>query len=192
MTEAGISHLRVVQDAIHPDRRQIGSRADVSGRVANQPHDGVTISIGGGKTTQGDRQVPRCMGIKKDGDRCKRPATKGSAVCTSHDAALTNPNVNTRAAANVRLAALVDPAISVLTKIMADDTARNSDRIKAADSILDRAGMGRHIGWMDDAASAKDILIQRLIERQNEMAMAATAPSPRAVESVIDADIVED
>lgn len=64
--------------------------------------------------------------------------------------------------ARLRLTELVDPAIATLARIMVDQGAKEGDRIRAADSILDRAGWGRSSSV--EVADAKDILVQRLQE----------------------------
>lgn len=45
-------------------------------------------------------------------------------------------------AAKLRLIALADPAINALAQVVRDKEASQADRIKAANAILDRAGLG--------------------------------------------------
>lgn len=66
-----------------------------------------------------------------------------------------------RRAAAIRLMELVDPAIATLAREM-DDADSSSDRQRAANSILDRAGVGRQQRIeLDDA---RQVLADRLRE----------------------------
>jgi hypothetical protein len=74
----------------------------------------------------------QCTATSGRGTRCRAQAIRGGNVCITHGGAA--PQV--RAAAVRRLAALVDPAIGVLSKSLKS----KSDRIKldAAKDVLDR------------------------------------------------------
>lgn len=81
------------------------------------------------------KQMSRVTGAE---EQCKKTAVPGATVCPTHGGSA--PQVRAKAAQ--RLLSLVDPAISRLEDEMgAADKA--ADRIKAANSILDRAGVGR-------------------------------------------------
>ncbi|QGJ92760.1 hypothetical protein QDA04_gp90 [Microbacterium phage Megan] len=95
----------------------------------------------------------------QSGKRCRRHAIKGGTVCATHGGSA--PKVKERA--RLRLAALVDPAITTLAREMT--TAANSnDRQRAANSILDRAGLSR--GVSPEVEVARLLLIERLTSLQ--------------------------
>ena len=97
------------------------------------------------------------------GKRCRRHAIKGGTVCATHGGS--SPSVKNRA--RLRLAALVDPAITTLAREMT--TAQNSnDRQRAANSILDRAGMSR--GVSPEVELARALLIDRLVTLREQNA----------------------
>lgn len=74
----------------------------------------------------------------RTGERCKAPAIKGHQVCRVHGGAAPQ----TRRTAKERLLALADPAIDVLNKILHDEDADDSVRLRAALGITDRIGLG--------------------------------------------------
>lgn len=74
----------------------------------------------------------------------------------------------TRRKAALRLLELVDPAIATLAREMTTAD-KSSDRLKAADSILDRAGMPRKTTV--DSVSANELLIARVRELREEAGM---------------------
>ncbi len=83
----------------------------------------------------------RCTArAKSTGEQCQRNAMAGGKVCRVHGGAA--PQV--RAKAQERLAALVDPAIERLSKIVQDDEAK-ALALAAARDILDRNNLsGKH------------------------------------------------
>lgn len=91
------------------------------------------------------------------GKRCTQPPIPGGTVCRYHGGAA--PQVKRKAA--LRLLELVDPAIATLAREMANAD-KSSDRQRAANSILDRAGMARQTQVNTD--DARDLLLQRLVE----------------------------
>lgn len=81
----------------------------------------------------------RCKAtVRSTGERCKRAAIKGGAVCTSHGGAA--PQV--KKAAKDRLLGLIDPAIDQLTKLLNRDDVDDGVRLRAITSLLDRVGYG--------------------------------------------------
>ncbi len=88
-------------------------------------------------------------------------AIAGAAVCKMHGGAAPQVKKN----AKLRLAELVDPAISTLAREMVNST-KSVDKQRAANSILDRAGFGRHQNI--SVGDAKDLLLQRLLEMKEE------------------------
>ena len=79
----------------------------------------------------------RCQAqSKQSGNRCKRNAIPGGTVCSMHGGRA--PAVI--AAAKVRLAALVEPAIKRLEKIIKTGK-HDPSAVSAAKDVLDRAGL---------------------------------------------------
>jgi CRISPR/Cas system-associated protein Cas10 (large subunit of type III CRISPR-Cas system) len=63
--------------------------------------------------------------------------------------------------ARIRLIAMIEPALTVLSDVMADKEAAAADRIRAANSVLDRAGYARVA--VLDVEAARDVLTERII-----------------------------
>lgn len=80
----------------------------------------------------------RCTANNKSGTRCKYNAVPGATVCRMHGG--NAPQVRRKAA--MRLQELILPAIGVLAKEMVNGE-HSADRIRAANSALDRAGVER-------------------------------------------------
>ena len=93
---------------------------------------------------------------KTTGEQCRGPAMSGSPVCRSHGGATDAA----RKKARLRLLELVDPAIATLAKEMVKAD-KSSDRQRAANSILDRAGVPRSV-TSPDGDAARDLLVERL------------------------------
>lgn len=99
---------------------------------------------------------------RQTGKRCQLPAIPGGTVCGRfHGGQL--PNV--RKAAQLRLIQLVDPAIATLAREMVGAD-KSADRQRAANSILDRAGIPRAPA-APDADVARAALIERLLEMRD-------------------------
>ena len=81
-----------------------------------------------------------CTAHKSNGEPCGRPPIRGGSVCATHGGSA--PQV--RKAANLRLAAAVDPAIDALLECLKKNARRRlrypAQALGAANSILDRAG----------------------------------------------------
>lgn len=75
---------------------------------------------------------------KGSGERCKRQAIAGAAVCRVHGGAA--PQV--RAKAQERLLALVDPALAVLSHAMRQKAKQLPVAVQAARDVLDRNNLG--------------------------------------------------
>ncbi len=96
----------------------------------------------------------QCTATVSDGSRrCRRVAINGGTVCRSHGGAA--PQV--RAAAQRRLADLVDPAIRELQRVLDDDDADHRDRLRAVAEVLDRAGHPR--------GATVDVTVEQLAEQ---------------------------
>ena len=104
-------------------------------------------------------QERRCTATNRNGEQCMRWAIPGGSVCVTHGGKA--PQVRRKAA--LRMVELVDPAIATVARVMVDDHARHSDRLRAAENVLDRAGVSRksEIVTPDDA---RTVLVQRLTE----------------------------
>lgn len=80
----------------------------------------------------------QCTAKTRGGGRCRNAPIEGGTVCRMHGGSA--PQVKRRAA--LRLLELVDPAVATLAREMTT-ASKSADRQRAANSILDRAGMVR-------------------------------------------------
>lgn len=103
---------------------------------------------------------PQCKAHNRAGNRCERAVTPGAAVCRFHGGAA--PQVRRQAA--IRLAELVEPALATLDIELTSTDNRPADRLRAAENILDRAGLGR--ATTPDAELARALLIERILAMQ--------------------------
>lgn len=71
-------------------------------------------------------------------DLCNSPAMTGQTKCRMHGGA--SPQARNKA--RLRLMELVDPAVAQLARIMTTAD-KDSDKLRAVENILDRAGYGR-------------------------------------------------
>ena len=76
-----------------------------------------------------------CTAHNRQGQSCGRPPIPGGNVCRHHGGAAGH----VKAAAERRLLAAVDPAITALVELLGAE--RDSDRLRAITLILDRAGI---------------------------------------------------
>ena len=105
---------------------------------------------------------PRCTATSKQNQRrCRRAATPGTNVCANHGSRA--PQV--KQAAKLRLLGLVDPAIATLAREMTQ-ASKSSDKQRAANSILDRAGIARTSEVQVEDARA--LLVERLMALRDE------------------------
>lgn len=132
---------------------------------------------------------PRCRArSKQSGERCGNPAMPGAYTCRFHGSA----TPTARAKAQLRLVELIDPAIATLAREMT--TAKNSnDRQRAANSLLDRAGVPRRTEV--DHGAAQALLVDRIQEvlarRMGDVHVPELEPGPTDPEPV-DAEIVDE
>lgn len=96
-----------------------------------------------------------CTAHTSSGEQCRAPAMSGQRVCRIHGGS----TPQARAGAKLRLLAQVDPALEKLAYEM-EHAEKSADRIRAADSILDRAGYGRQARVTYD--DAKELLLERV------------------------------
>lgn len=110
---------------------------------------------------------------KSMGRQCGNPAIPGSTVCRVHGGSA--PQVRRKAA--MRLLELVDPAVATLAKTMVDKDAPHAARIRAAENVLDRAGLPRRVD-VTDTEAARDLLVERLLTLRQNGGRAAPPPAP--------------
>lgn len=96
-----------------------------------------------------------CTAHTSSGEQCRAPAMNGQRVCRIHGGS----TPQARASAKLRILAQVDPALEKLAYEM-EHAEKSADRIRAADSILDRAGYGRQAKVSYD--DAKELLLERV------------------------------
>jgi hypothetical protein len=94
-----------------------------------------------GRPTPND-PARRCVRIKKNGDRCRRPAIPGGTVCKSHGGLA--PQI--QQAARVRLERMSEKMAEELLQVALDDAfdgdpRHRTVRLAAINSALDRAGI---------------------------------------------------
>lgn len=135
-------------------------------------------------------EVPRrrCTAYARStGQRCGNAPIKGGTVCKFHGGGA--PAV--RQKAKLRLAALVDPAIATLGRVMVT-AERDQDKLRAAEAILDRAGHPRaaRIEGRVSLEDAREQLLEQLLQKRAELAAAPVA-DPVALE-VLDAEVLEE
>jgi hypothetical protein len=97
-----------------------------------------------------------CTARTRSGRGCRNAPIDGATVCRMHGGAA--PQV--KRAAQIRLLELIAPAIATLAREMAT-APFSADRQRAANSILDRAGVVKQGG--PDADLARTLLIERLM-----------------------------
>lgn len=103
-----------------------------------------------------------CAAKRSNGQPCNKPPIKGGTVCATHGGSA--PQVRRKAA--LRLLELVDPAISTLAREMVQAD-KSADRQRAANSLLDRAGVPR-TATVIDGESAKALLVERINALRDE------------------------
>lgn len=91
----------------------------------------------------------------RTGELCRGPAMHGQTKCRAHGAGAPQ----SRQAARVRLLELVGPAVETLADLLLSDD--ESTRLKAANSILDRAGHAR--STRIEAEDARALLVARIL-----------------------------
>lgn len=113
------------------------------------------MDAGHPSTPQGDR---RCKARNRAGQRCGAWAIHGSTVCRVHGGSA--PQVKRKAA--LRLIELIDPAIATLGRVMVDPNAKDADKLRAAENVLDRGGLPR-TQEVSSPDTAREVLIERLL-----------------------------
>jgi hypothetical protein len=101
---------------------------------------------------------PKCRATNRAGNPCGRYPIPGGMVCAMHGGK--SPAVRDKA--RLRLISMIDPALQVLSDIMSDKDAAHADKLRAANSVLDRAGYARVA--VLDVEAARDVLTERIIQ----------------------------
>lgn len=117
---------------------------------------------------------------------CRSPAVKGARFCRMHGG--TSPRIKRKA--QLRLQELIDPAIATLAREMVQAD-RSADRQRAANSLLDRAGVPRVVKEQDISTS-RDILLQRLSSLRTQNLQAAALTGDAGGSGALDDDLDED
>ncbi|WP_314431734.1 HGGxSTG domain-containing protein [Microbacterium lacticum] len=126
-----------------------------------------------------------CGARRKKGGTCRAPALTGQTRCRSHGGA----TPQAKRAARDRLAEEADPSISRLVDLR-DNAASEQVRAKAATTLLEMAGYGRHVKHdvnVMPPAEARRKLLAAILELR-----AGSATETDAEQDVIDAEIVEE
>ena len=170
------------------EQRQCTAVAAVSGKRCRKralPAEETCFMHQPQRIDEGPLTVARCVATSRTqgGDRCKNPAVPGATVCRFHGGA----TQHVRKKAALRLAALVDPAIGTLAREMVK-AERSSDRQRAANSILDRAGIVRKQDG--EAEIARSLLVERLRAIRDE-ALRQGAGEDVGELAVLEAEVVD-
>ena len=107
----------------------------------------------------------RCRAHTSDGRPCGRFAIRGGTVCPMHGGSA--PAV--RRAAALRLAELVQPALAVVARLLADPATPPGVKLRAAETVLDRYGFEADghpiLSSVEAREAAKEWLLDRVAER---------------------------
>lgn len=98
-----------------------------------------------------------CHAQRRDGNYCTQAAMLGQRVCRMHGGS----SPVSLAAARKRLLEEVDPSIGLLIRERDKEENASKDRQSAANSILDRAGLGRTS--QVEVGDARQMLLDRLV-----------------------------
>jgi hypothetical protein len=129
-----------------------------------------------------------CTGTSsKTGQPCRRAPIRGGTVCASHGGLA--PHV--RAAAAARLANASLGMVGVLREIALDSEVAAADRIRAANSMLDRAGLRAGVEIEVTAKTWEHVLDGVLVDVDVEDAE-EVGPGERATRSAIAAPLGPD
>lgn len=165
------------------------------------------IPLGWKPTAQKPVPVTRCVQIKKDGERCKNWSLRGYVRCRKHagpGALMPDGNVNkyreaVQEAARLRLLDNSDIAVETLEQLMQPGSSEGI-RLKAAESVLDRAGIrgGFEIQVEADiTVNPADTVKERLAklaagaQAVQSMRERSAAANPDT-DDIVDAEIVDD
>lgn len=162
---------------------------------------GSVVPLGWKPTPSQPVPVVRCTQIKKDGERCKRWSIRGYHKCVRHagpGARMPDGNVNKYAAAVIEAARLrlvedTDMALDVIHDL-AQPGSGEAIRLKAAESILDRAGIRGGIELDVNVEHTLDSPVDEIKRRIAELkrGSAAVEKMKHEAEEIVDAEIIEE
>ena len=138
----------------------------------------------GGEIDEWGRRM--CGARTREGGSCRAPAMDGQARCRLHGGA--SPQAKRKA--RLKLIELVDPAIATIARVMVNG-ARDQDKLRAAEAILDRAGHPRssRIEGRVSLEESREVLLQQLLAVRAGQHAELAAPAPL---EVVDAEVVDD
>jgi hypothetical protein len=114
---------------------------------------------------------PRCMATSRKGVRCANAVVPGSHICRFHGAGgkpkhPDDPNADRDGATKSRahrieavrqhLELTAQTAVLMIESVLEDENAKTSDRIKAAEIVLDRT-VGRHVQLEKEDVEERDL-----------------------------------
>jgi hypothetical protein len=108
--------------------------------------------------------APRCTAMAvTTGKRCNQAAIRGGRVCIVHGGG----SPAAKAAAQMRIAMLVDPALEVMFELLISKKTHDSVRFNVAKDIMDRAGFKpvdkfQEIPWDGDPSKLDDQQLETL------------------------------
>jgi hypothetical protein len=121
-----------------------------------------------------------------DKERCKNFALRGMQVCRMHG----GNSPSARQAAKVRLLAMCEPAFAVLHECMSDPNAEWADKIKAANSVLDRAGFSaRQQVTVKHKVQTEDRTDDEMLERGRKILGILEARKVEVIDAAVESDV---
>lgn len=162
------------------------------GITANPEQQGSNIPLGWRPSVEEPIPVVRCVKIKKDGKQCNRWSLRGSTVCYVHGGKM--PEVQKKAAAVVeaarlKLLGLSEEAVDVLDDLIKPGTP-DAVRLKAAQDILDRAGLKGAVDvtlTVDHKVDAGSLIAERL-----DRIAGKSTDDDNDDEDIVDAEVEDD
>lgn len=158
------------------DRADPEQKAAYSLLWAEIPDEADYLPNGTRRCTATAKNADATMDWPADRRRCRRTATPGSPVCTTHGSR--TPQAARKA--RLRLIELVDPAIATVARLMANADSE-AVRLRAAENVLDRAGYPRRSEV--DIEAGREVLHERILILRN---MQASAPADAAEQPMLD------
>ena|SRR5690606_21786301 len=168
----------------------IKTRAE-RGIKGSPEEQGSNIPLNWKPTLEKPVPVVRCTAMKRDGKQCNRWSIRGITVCAMHGGK--RPNMQKQAktvveAARLKILGLADEAVDVLDDLIKPGT-NDAIRLKAAQDILDRAGLKGAIDVnveVEHKVNPAEIVSQRLKK------LSGVSEQPEDEEDIQDAEVVED
>lgn len=132
----------------------------------------------------------RCTAYGPDGFRCTNMSIRGATVCIKHGGRMTSIRKHAKAvieAARTDIMGAVPTAVETLTNLAMSTTTTDSVRLKAAESILDRAGIKGGIEIDVNHGIQENSATERVMERLKQITNRQSVDE----DDVIDVEIVE-